>query len=67
MEVYFQSDIGKRRKSNQDYTAPFTNQKNQLLALLADGMGGHQAGDIASRQAVEEIGIAWEAPKIDDC
>ncbi len=66
MEVYFQSDIGKRRKSNQDYTATFTNQKNQLLALLADGMGGHQAGDIASRQAVEEIGIAWEATTIDD-
>ena len=66
MEVYFQSDIGKRRKSNQDYTATFTNQKNQLLALLADGMGGHQAGDIASRQAVEEIGIAWEATMIDD-
>ena len=66
MEVYFQSDIGKRRKSNQDYTATFTNQKNQLLALLADGMGGHQAGDIASRQAGEEIGIAWEATTIDD-
>lgn len=66
MEVYFQSDIGKRRKSNQDYTATFTNQKNQLLALLADGLGGHQAGDIASRQAVEEIGIAWEATMIDD-
>lgn len=66
MEVYFQSDIGKRRKSNQDYTATFTNQKNQLLALLADGMGGHQAGDIASRQAVEEIGIAWEATTIDN-
>ncbi len=66
MEVYFQSDIGKRRKSNQDHTATFTNQKNQLLALLADGMGGHQAGDIASRQAVEEIGIAWEATTIDD-
>ena len=66
MEVYFQSDIGKRRKSNQDYTATFTNQKNQLLALLADGLGGHQAGDIASRQAVEEIGIAWEATTIDD-
>ena len=66
MEVYFQSDIGKRRKSNQDYTATFTNQKNQLLALLADGMGGHQAGDIASRQAVEEIRIAWEATMIDD-
>ncbi len=66
MEVYFQSDIGKRRKSNQDHTATFTNQKNQLLALLADGMGGHQAGDIASRQAVEEIGIAWEATMIDD-
>lgn len=66
MEVYFQSDQGKRRNSNQDYTATFVNQKGKLLALLADGMGGHQAGDIASRQAVQEIGEAWEDNEIEN-
>lgn len=66
MEIYFQSDTGKRRRSNQDYTASFMNQADNLLALLADGMGGHQAGDIASRQAVEEIGTAWETTTIEN-
>lgn len=66
MEVYFQSDQGKRRNSNQDYTATFVNQKGKLLALLADGMGGHQAGDIASRQAVQEIGEKWESSEIEN-
>ncbi|MHC5269356.1 Stp1/IreP family PP2C-type Ser/Thr phosphatase [Enterococcus sp. LJL98] len=65
MEVYFQSDQGKRRNSNQDYTATFINQKGKLLALLADGMGGHQAGDIASRQAVQAIGDQWENSDIE--
>lgn len=65
MDVYFQSDQGKRRKSNQDYASTFINKKDKPLALLADGMGGHQAGDIASRQAVEEIGQAWEATEIE--
>ncbi len=66
MEIYFQSDQGKRRNSNQDYVATFCNQRQRPLALLADGMGGHQAGDIASRQAVEEIGQRWQETTIDD-
>lgn len=66
MEIYFQSDQGKKRNSNQDYVATFKNQKQYTLALLADGMGGHQAGDIASRQAVEEIGQKWQQTSIDE-
>ena len=53
MEFYFQSDQGKKRRNNQDYANVFTNQSNKVLALLADGMGGHNAGDFASSHAVQ--------------
>ena len=64
MEFYFQSDQGKKRRNNQDYANVFTNQSNKVLALLADGMGGHQAGDIASQLTVNEIGKSWEMTDI---
>ncbi|EOT46561.1 MULTISPECIES: Stp1/IreP family PP2C-type Ser/Thr phosphatase [Enterococcus] len=67
MEVSFLSDVGQKRNSNQDYAQTFLNQKGYLLALLADGMGGHKAGDVASRQTVEDIGKAWEVSDISDC
>jgi len=49
-----------KRKDNQDYTATFFNQSGLLLSILCDGLGGHQAGDIASEMAVSQIGNAWE-------
>lgn len=51
------TDIGKRRKLNQDYVfaseKPLGNLPN--LFIVADGMGGHNAGDYASKYAVETI------------
>ena len=29
------------------------------MVLLADGMGGHRAGNIASEMAVTDLGAAW--------
>lgn len=60
MEYQILSDIGARRKSNQDYAGTFLNQKGERLFLLADGMGGHRSGDVASKLAVEDIGAVWE-------
>mgnify|MGYP003532847149 FL=1 len=59
MEYSIHTDRGKR-KDNQDYTGTFFNQENVLLAILCDGLGGHQAGDIASEMAVSQIGNSWE-------
>lgn len=50
------SDVGKERLSNQDNIGclRFTDNQNFLL-LVADGMGGHQAGEIASQVAVQNV------------
>ena len=57
MKAYSITDIGKKRSMNQDFVyasdQPVGNLKN--LLIVADGMGGHNAGDLASRYTVQEM------------
>lgn len=57
MKSFSITDIGKKRTVNQDYIycedKPIGNLPN--LFIVADGMGGHNAGDFASRYCVDTI------------
>src|SRR5699024_9682935 len=60
MEGFFLTDCGKVRTTNEDAGGVFYNEAGQLLAVVADGMGGHQAGEVASDLAVKIIKDHWE-------
>lgn len=57
MESFAMTDIGSRREVNQDYIYCNDNAVGLLpnLYIVADGMGGHRAGDFASRFSVSEF------------
>jgi PPM family protein phosphatase len=52
IEAYSVSDPGRKRLNNEDCVAV---DPDVGLAVVADGMGGHQSGEIASRLAVETL------------
>ena len=57
MKSYCITDVGQRRVTNQDFVfrsdEPVGNLPN--LFIVADGMGGHRAGDYASHYTVETL------------
>lgn len=64
MEVAVRTHVGMKRRINEDRTGLFTREGGRfLLAVVADGMGGHNGGDTASRMAVE--GLEKEFGKAD--
>ncbi|MCR4691965.1 MAG: Stp1/IreP family PP2C-type Ser/Thr phosphatase [Lachnospiraceae bacterium] len=57
MKSYSVTDIGRRRQLNQDFVYSSSTAVGNMpnLFIVADGMGGHKAGDYASRYTVETI------------
>lgn len=59
MNTFCKSDIGKVRTHNEDCAEIFVNQHNELLAIVADGVGGHRAGDVASKMVIDYFKELW--------
>lgn len=59
-QVIYKSDVGQKRKTNQDRIKV---NKDLNFFIVADGMGGHNGGEIASERAVDIIGSCFESKK----
>jgi serine/threonine protein phosphatase PrpC len=52
IEAFGRTDVGRRRKLNED---SFLVATDSHLYAVCDGMGGHNAGEVASRMAIETL------------
>lgn len=55
MQVFAKTDIGKARKTNEDFYYVSKPEDKIKLFILADGMGGYSAGEVASQMAVKTV------------
>lgn len=56
MKSFYLTDAGKVRDHNEDSVIILKNSNNDYLMAVADGMGGHSAGEVASSIAISYLG-----------
>ena len=56
MKTSYITDMGNVRDHNEDSVTIIKNNSNEYLLIVADGMGGHRAGEIASSMVVTHLG-----------
>lgn len=56
MKMFYLTDSGKVRDHNEDSVTILKNANNEYLMIVADGMGGHRAGEVASSMVVTHMG-----------
>lgn len=55
MQTFYMTDAGKVRTHNEDNVVIINNKNEEFILAVADGMGGHKAGEVASNIAIEHI------------
>jgi PPM family protein phosphatase len=55
MEYFYITDPGKIRERNEDSVVVVKNKSDEFLLIVADGMGGHSGGEIASSIATSHL------------
>ena len=55
MQTFYFTDPGKVRSHNEDSVTIVNNDNKEFVLAIADGMGGHKAGEVASSIAIEHI------------
>ena len=67
MDSYFLTDTGRVREHNEDSVTIVKNLNDEYLLAVADGMGGHKAGEVASSIVIEHLTKAFnEMEKLGD-
>lgn len=67
MDSYFLTDTGRVREHNEDSVTIIKNLNDEYLLAVADGMGGHKAGEVASSIVVDHLSKAFnEMEKLGD-
>jgi len=61
VDIVSLSDVGQKRSTNQDAHGSFVRPGGERLLVIADGMGGHRGGEIASEVAVTAIESTFES------
>lgn len=60
MRSFYLTDTGRIRSHNEDSVTIVKNASNEHLMIVADGMGGHRAGEVASSMVVTHIGSRFK-------
>lgn len=55
MQTFYMTDTGKIRDHNEDNVIILKNDRNEYLLAVADGMGGHKAGEVASAIVINHL------------
>ena len=55
MQTFYLTDTGKIREHNEDNVIILSNENNEYILAVADGMGGHKAGEVASAIVIDHL------------